>query len=185
MFTFLIVIRQNFEYNLRILANFLVKSKKIYGFRPYLFKKLQFLGGFFNKDYTFYTGNLFFTTKDAQGFVKISFFSNMFTFLSVIRQNFEYNLRILANFSVKTQNFQYNLGTLANLAKKMNNLWISPILFKKLQFFFFGFLNKDYIFYAKNLCFTTKDAESFVKISFFSNMFTFLSVIRQNFEYNL
>ena len=27
----------------------------------------------------------------------------MFTFLSVIRQNFEYNLRILANFHVKTQ----------------------------------------------------------------------------------
>ena len=27
----------------------------------------------------------------------------MFTFLSVIRQNFERNLRILANFGVKTQ----------------------------------------------------------------------------------
>ena len=27
----------------------------------------------------------------------------MFTFLSVIRQNFEYNLRILANFRVKTK----------------------------------------------------------------------------------
>ena len=27
----------------------------------------------------------------------------MFTFLSVIRQNFEYNLKILANFRVKTQ----------------------------------------------------------------------------------
>ena len=27
----------------------------------------------------------------------------MFTFLSVIRRNFEYNLRILANFRVKTQ----------------------------------------------------------------------------------
>ena len=40
--------------------------------------------------------------KDAQSFVKISFFSNMFTFLSVIRQNFEYNLRILAYFRVKT-----------------------------------------------------------------------------------
>ena len=67
----------------------------------------------------------------------------------------------------------------------MKNLWISPIPFQKTSFFFFGFLNKDYIFYAKNLSFTTKDAQSFVKISFFSNMFTFLSVIRQNFEYNL
>ena len=54
-------------------------------------KNNSFLGGFFNKDYTFYTRNLFFTTKDAQSFVKISFFINMFTFLSVIRQNFEYN----------------------------------------------------------------------------------------------
>ena len=27
----------------------------------------------------------------------------MFTFLSVIRQNFEYNLRIFANFPVKTK----------------------------------------------------------------------------------
>ena len=27
----------------------------------------------------------------------------MFTFLSVIRQNFDYNLRIFANFPVKTQ----------------------------------------------------------------------------------
>ena len=30
-------------------------------------------------------------------------YSNIFTFLSVIRQMFEYNLRILANFGVKTQ----------------------------------------------------------------------------------
>ena len=28
---------------------------------------------FLNKDYTFYTKNLFFTMKDAQSFVKISF----------------------------------------------------------------------------------------------------------------
>ena len=30
-------------------------------------------GGFFNKDYSFYTKNLFFTTKDAQSFIKIRF----------------------------------------------------------------------------------------------------------------
>ena len=41
--------------------------------------------------------------KEAQSFVKISFFSNSFTFLSVISQNFEYSLRILASFRVKTQ----------------------------------------------------------------------------------
>ena len=63
---------RNYEYNLRIFANFRVKTK-IYGFRLYLFKKLQFFLFFFNEDYTFYTKNLFFTTKDAQSFVKISF----------------------------------------------------------------------------------------------------------------
>ena len=31
----------------------------------------------------------FFTTKDAKSFVKINFFSKIFTFLRVIRQNFE------------------------------------------------------------------------------------------------
>ena len=45
IFTFLSVIRQNFGYNLRILAHFgkfSRKNSKIYGFRPYVFKKLQF-----------------------------------------------------------------------------------------------------------------------------------------------
>ena len=112
IFTFLSVIRQNFEDNLRILANFgkfSHKNSKIYGFRPYVFKKIQssfFV--FFNKDYTFYTKNLFIRPKNCvqsifynercKKFRKNQFFSNIFTFLSVIRQNFEDNLRILANF---------------------------------------------------------------------------------------
>ena len=44
IFTFLSVIRQNFKDNLRILAKFGTfsrKNSKIYGFRPYVFKKLQ------------------------------------------------------------------------------------------------------------------------------------------------
>ena len=63
---------------------------------------------FFNKDYTFYTKNLFIRPKNCvqsilynercKEFHKNQFFSNIFTFLSVTRQNFEYNLRILANF---------------------------------------------------------------------------------------
>ena len=89
MFIFLSVIRQNFEYNLRILDNFRVKSQKSTDFAHTFSKNYSFWGGFFNKDYTSYTKNLFFTTRDAQSFVKISFFSNIFTFLSVIRQNFE------------------------------------------------------------------------------------------------
>ena len=53
----------------------------------------------------------------------------MFTFVSVIRQNFEYNLRILANFRAKTQ-------------KSM----ISLVRFQKVTVFFFGFFKKDYTF---------------------------------------
>ena len=87
IFTFLIVIRQNFEYNLRILANFVkfsCKNSKIYGFFPYLLKKpCVFFFVYFNEDYIFYNRNLFiqpkigfkafFTTKDAKSFVKINF----------------------------------------------------------------------------------------------------------------
>ena len=116
IFTFLSVIRQNFEYNLRILANFgefSRKNSKIYGFRPYVFKKLQgfFFFVLFNKDYTFYTKNLFIRPKNCvqsflynerwKKFGKNQFFSKIFTFFSVTRQNFEYNLRILANFGCK------------------------------------------------------------------------------------
>ena len=65
MFTFVSVIRQNFEYNLRILANFRVKTQKSTVFFGG--------GGFFKKDYIFYTKNLFFTTKNALSIVKIRF----------------------------------------------------------------------------------------------------------------
>ena len=98
IFTFLSVIRQNFEDNLRILANFgkfSHKNSKIYGFRPYIFKKLQGFFIFFNKHYTFYTKNLFIRHKNCvqsilynercKEFRKNQFFSNIFTFLSVIR----------------------------------------------------------------------------------------------------
>ena len=147
IFTFLSVIRQNFEDNLRILANFgkfSRKNSKIYGFRPYIFKKLQILFFvFFNKDYTFYTKNLFIRHKNCiqsffykercKKFRKNQFFSNIFTFLSVIRQNFEDNLRILANF-----------GKFSNKNSKIYGFL--PYVFKKLQFYFFVFFNKDYSF---------------------------------------
>ena len=88
--------------------------------------------------------------KDAQSFVKISFLVMCLHFLSVIRQNFEYNLRIFYNFRVKTQ-------------KSME----CAFAFSKYYFFFGGggFFLKYYTFYTKNLFFTTKDAQSFVKIS--------------------
>ena len=135
MFAFLSVIRQNFEYNLRILANFgkfSRKNSKIYGFRPYVFKNLQFF--FFNIDYTFYTINLFIRPKNCvqiifyndrcKTFRKNQFFSNIFTFLSVIRQNFEDNLRILADFG--------------KFSRKNSKIYgFRPYVFKKLHFFFF------------------------------------------------
>ena len=105
IFTFLSVTRQNFEDNLRILDNFgkfSCKNSKIYGFRPYVFKKLVSFFVFFNKDYSFYTKNLFIRPKNCdeiifynekcKKFHENKFFSNIFIFLSVILHNFEYNI---------------------------------------------------------------------------------------------
>ena len=143
---------------------------------------------FFNKDYTFYTKNLFTRPKNCvqsilynetcKEFRKNQFFSNIFTFLSVIRQNFEDNLRILANFG----KFSRQNGKIYGFR---------PYVFKK-HFFFF---NIDYTFYTINLFIRPKNSvqiifcnercKKFHKNQFFSNIFTFLSVIRQTFEDNL
>ena len=115
-------------------------------------KKLQFFFFFFfNKDYTFYTKNLFIRPKNCvqsilynercKEFRKNQFSSNIFTFLSVIRQNFEDNLRILANFG--------------KFSRKNSKFYIfRPYVFKKLVFFF----NKDYSFYTKNLFILPKNS---------------------------
>ena len=50
-----------------------------------------------------FTQKIYFLQRKMPKFLKNQFFSNMFTFLSGIRQNFKYNLRILANFGVNTQ----------------------------------------------------------------------------------
>ena len=110
------------------------KNSKIYGFRPYIFKKIQlfFFFVFFNRDYTFYTKNLFIRPKNCvqsilynerwKKFRKNQFFSNIFTFLSVTRQIFEYNLRILAN--------------MGNFHVKNSKIYgLRPYVFKKLHFF--------------------------------------------------
>ena len=189
IFTFLSVTRQNFEYNLRILANFgkfSRKNSKIYGFHPYVFKKLHFFG-FFNKDYTFYTKNLFIRPKNCfqrilykeicKMFSKNQFSSNIFTFLIVTHQNFEYNLRILANFG--------------KFSRKNSKIYLfRPYVFKKVVFFLY-FFNKDYSFYTKNLfigpkncvqiIFYNERCKEFRKNQFCSKIFTFLSVIRQKF----
>ena len=137
IFTFLSVIRQNFEYNLRVLANFgkfSCKNSKIYILRPYVFKKLVSFLVFFNKDYTFYTKNLFIRPKNCfqsilykerhKKFCKNQFFSNIFTFLSVTLQNLEYNLRILANFG--------------KFSRKNSEIYgFRPYVLKKTCFFFY------------------------------------------------
>ena len=87
----------------------------------------------FNKDYTFYTKNLFIRPKNCvqsilynerrKKFCKNQFFSNIFTFLSVTLQNFEDNLRILANFG--------------KFSRKNSKIYgFRPYVFKKLVFFF-------------------------------------------------
>ena len=119
----------------------------------------------------FYTKNLFIRPKNCvqiifynekcKKFRKNQFFSNIFTFLRVIRQNFEDNLRILANFG--------------KFSRKHSKIYgFRPYVFKNLQFFFFLiniilFTLKIYSFGPKiafkAFC-TTKDAKSFVKINF-------------------
>ena len=128
------------------MGNFHVKNSKIFLFRPYVFKKVVFFFVFFNKDYAFYTNDLFirpkicvqiiFYNKRWKKFHKNQFFSNIFTFLSVTRQNFEYNLRILANFP--------------KFSRKNSKIYgLRSYIFKKLHFFVF--FNEDYTFYTKNL----------------------------------
>ena len=140
---------------------------------PIRFQKSRFFFVFSNKDYAFYTKNLFirpqncvqiiFYNERCKEFRKDQFFSKIFTFLSVIRQNFEYNLRILVNFG--------------KFSRKNSKIYgFRPYVFKKLQVFFFVFFNKDYTFYTKIYSFgpkiafkafcTRKDAKSFVKINF-------------------
>ena len=130
---------------LPILGNFHVKTQKSTDF-AYTFSKNYIFFFFFNKDYTFYTKNLFIWPKNCvqsifynercKEYRKNQFFSNIFTFLRVIRQNFEDNLKILANFG--------------KFSRKNSKIYgFRPYVFKKLNFFFF--FNKDYTFYTINL----------------------------------
>ena len=86
----------------------------------------------------FYTKNLFIRPKNCvqiifynekyKKFRKNQFFSNIFTFLSVIRQNLEDNLRILTNFG--------------KFSRKNSKIYGFRIyIFKKLQGFLFFLIN--------------------------------------------
>ena len=128
---------------------------------------------FLIKIIVFYTKNLFIWPKNCvqiifynekyKKFRKNQFFSNIFTFLSVIRQNFEDNLRILANF--------------VKFSHKNSKIYgFCTYVFKKLQVFFLYFLIKIILLTLKIYSFgpkiafkafcTSKDAKSFVKINF-------------------
>ena len=142
------------------MENFHVKTQKSMDFAHTFSKNYRFFFVLFNKDYTFYTKNLFIRPKNCvqsilykercKKFRKNQFFSNIFTFLSVTRQNFEYNLRILANFG--------------NFSRKNSKIYgFHPYVFKKLQVFVF--FNEDYTFYTKNLFIRLKNC---VQSSFYN-----------------
>ena len=95
-------------------------------------KTTGFFFVFFNKDYTFYTKNLFIRPKNCfqnilykercKKFRKNQFSSNIFTFLIVSHQNFEDNLRILASF--------------VKFSRKNSKIYLfRPYFFKKVVFF--------------------------------------------------
>ena len=128
---------------------------------PICFKKNYIFFLFFNKDYTFYTKNLFicpqncvqgiFYNETCKEFCKNQFFSNIFTFLSVIRQNFEDNLRILANFG--------------KFSRKNSKIYgFRPYVFKTYSFFLY-FLIKIILFNTKNLFIRPKNS---VQIIFYN-----------------
>ena len=110
---------KNYRFFLYFLIKIILFSLKIYLFAP----KIAFKTIFYNE-----------TCKE---FRKNQFFSNIFTFLSVIRQKFRGQLK---NFSQFWEIF----------TSKLKNLWISPIRFQITTGFFF-FFNKHYTFYTKNL----------------------------------
>ena len=154
------------------MGNFQVKTQKFTDFAHTFSKNYSFFLSFLIKITVFYTKNLFirpencvqiiFYNEKYKKFCKNQFFSNIFTFLSVIRQNFEDNLRILANF-----------GKFSHKTSKIYGF--RPYIFIKLQGFLFFLINiilftlKIYSFGPKiafkAFC-NMKDAKSFVKINF-------------------
>ena len=137
---------KNVEDNLRILANFgkfsRKNSKKSTDFTHTFSKPTVFFLYFLIKIilstlqiYLFgpkIAFKAFFTTKDAKKFRKNQFFSIIFTFLSITLQNFEDNLRILANFG--------------KFSCKNSKIYGFRLYVFKTCIFFFFFFNKNYTF---------------------------------------
>ena len=136
------------------MENFHVETKNLW-ILPIRFQKTTGFFVCFNKDYTFYTKNLFIRPKNCfqsilykercKMFSKNQFSSNIFTFLIVTHQNFEYNLRILANFG--------------KFSRKNSKIYLfRPYVFKKVIFFFLYFLIKIMLFTLKIYSFGPKIA---------------------------
>ena len=146
------------------MENVHIKTQKSSDFAHTFSKNYKFFFVFFNKNYTFYTKNLFIRPKNCvqtilynercKEFRKNQFSSNIFTFSIVTHQNFENNLRILANSG--------------KFSRKNSNIYLfPPYVFK--NYFFLYFLIKIMLFTLKiysfgpNIAFksffTTKDAE--------------------------
>ena len=127
---------------------------------------------FFNKHYTFYTKNLFIQPKNfvqsilqnerSKEFRKNQFFSNIFTFLSVIRQNCEDNVRILANFGKFSRQNSKIYGFRLYVIKKIQSLFLYYLI--KIILFTLKIYSFDPKIEFKAFC-TTKDGKSFVKIN--------------------
>ena len=142
-------------------------------------KTTVFFFVFFNRHYTFYTKNIFIRPKNCvqtilynercKEFRKNQFSSNIFTFLIVTDQNFEDNLRILANFG--------------KFSRKNSKIYLfRPYVFKKVVFFLY-FLIKIMLFTLKIYSFDPKIAfkaffyyescKKFRKNQFSSNIFKY------------
>ena len=102
-----------------------------------------------------------FYNERCKEFRKNQFFSNIFTFLSVTCQNFEYNLRILANFG----KFSRKNSKSTDFAHTFSKNYI--FLYSLMKIILFTL--KIYLFGSKiafKAFFTTKDAKRFRKNNF-------------------
>ena len=116
---------KNYSFFLYFLIKIILFTLKIYSYGP----KIEF--------------KPFCTMKDAKEFRKNQFSSNIFTFLIVTHQNFEDNLRILANFG--------------KFSRKNSKIYLfRPYVFKKVVFFFFVYLMKIIFFTLKIYLFAPK-----------------------------
>ena len=113
----------------------------------------------------------------SQNFLKISMFSNVFENRHVFEISHKISIFFPKKLTVLHKNWCWekhsllypkvlHLRIFANFRVKLKNLWFHLCLFKKLQFFFYLFFNKDYTFYTRNLFLQQKTPKVSPKSSF-------------------